>query len=500
VAGCPEPEDDTATSATASASGTPTTASASASASDTATGSTTETTGTDETRGASTTTGTTGETVGTATESSGAETDSTTTDATTTDAATTDAATTDATTTDATTTDATTTGGDIEPFFPPCDELAIGEPITLDDLQKPSSRRTPAGLAWDGADLVVVRDDRDEETNTCEIVFERRSPTGELLGPGVRSPSKGVCQFNGSLGYNPSSDTFLFTQQLPTPRVGLVGLDAEGSVLWEKTEWDVCNSLTQTIDVAPRGDGFAVMGEVYSCSGVGPRYVAAAHYTPEGVREYLVQTAKATYQAGDAACDLPACDRLMTLRYGPVGDVNGLYAEMGDLVLGEMLGGAEKLNGQAYGGWDASGAVWNGDDWLTIRIEDTGPSHKAHVRRWDEEQGWVDGGVTFGSGGTPTELEMLWTGHDYVVFFAEWPDDNSGFPDEEYDLDIHYLLIGADGAIKQHTIFERAIGYGGYSPQLVALPGAIGLSWVRVAKDGNATLFSRHLAMIECAK
>lgn len=83
-----------------------------------------------------------------------------------------------------------------------------------------------------------------------------------------------------------------------------------------------------------------------------------------------------------------------------------------------------------------------------------------------------------------------------MIFWAEWPDNNMGLPSNWYDLDIHYILAGVDGVIKQQAVFERSKGYGGYSPQLVALPGAIGLSWVRV----DQTTYTRHLARIECAQ
>jgi hypothetical protein len=75
-----------------------------------------------------------------------------------------------------------------------------------------------------------------------------------------------------------------------------------------------------------------------------------------------------------------------------------------------------------------------------------------------------------------------------------------GLPDDWYDLSIWYLLVGADGQIKQNSSFERPLGYGGYAPQLVRLPGAYALSWVRVTKVGpNSNTYSRHLARLECA-
>ena len=521
--GCPELDPDTDPSATASASSSDNaTISGSGSAGSTmvdtadpsgdpteptmgpTTGSTTSNTATTAQSASTADTDTTSTTDGATSDTSGGSTTGSsttggsTTGGSTSDGSTTGGSTSDGTTTTGSTSDGTTTGGDIEPYFPPCDELAIGEPLTFDDLSQASSRRTPAPLAWDGEDLVAVRDDWNEGSKHCEIVFERRSPTGELLAPGLRSDSKGNCQNNGSLAYNPGSDRYLFTQQVGL-FVGLVGLDSKGTILWEKKEWDVCNSLTETIDVVPRGDGFMVMGEQHSCSNVAPRHTSAAYYAPDGVREYLLKTAKSTGASGDAACDLPACDRLLTIRFGLENDISGTYAQMGDLGLGKLDLTKTKLNGSSYGGWHASGAAWNGEDWLTVRIEKPGPSHRAHVRRWDEDLGWTTSDTYFNSGGIPTEIELLWTGHDYVVVYAEWPYNGKGLPDDWYDLNIHYVLISADGAIKQHKVFERSLGYGGHSPQIVALPGSIGLSWVRVSKQGNLTTFSRHLSMIECA-
>lgn len=488
--------------ATASASAPTTVPASAASATDSGTTTATATTGSlSEVPTGDTTvdaTVTVGSTTSPETASGGTEATSVATDGSTTSGPGSDA--TDGASTDGSSTGGTSTGGDVMPFFPPCDEIVIGEPILLEDLEQDSSWRSPATLAWDGQDLVVVRDDRNEQGNACETLFERRGPDGQLLAPGVRSPSAGVCGMNGSLGYNPVSDVFLFTNQIQGPRVGVVGLSAAGAVLWKGAEWDVCNSLTTTIDVAPRGDGFMVMGEQYSCAGDGPRHTSASYYTPAGEREFFLQTGKATGSTGDAACDAPACDRLLTLRYGNENDESGTFAQMGDLTAGMLEPAKVKLNGSAFGGWDASGAAFNGDDWLIVRIEDTGPSHQGHIGRWHETNGWTTDIAKFGSGGTPTELEILWTGNDYLIFYAEWPDDNMGLPDNFFDLSIWYLLVGADGVIKQNESFERPLGFGGYAPQLVGLPGAIALSWVRVTEVGpNNNTYSRHLSRIECA-
>lgn len=132
-----------------------------------------------------------------------------------------------------------------------------------------------------------------------------------------------------------------------------------------------------------------------------------------------------------------------------------------------------------------------------IRIEDIGAVSVGHVRRWDEMLGWTTSDKTFGTPGTTTEIELLWTGHDYVGVYAEFPYKGMGLPASWYELDIYLLLIGADGTIRQHQLFERSKGYGGYSPQLVMLPGSIGLSWVRV---DNQAHHSRHFARLECAQ
>lgn len=400
-----------------------------------------------------------------------------------------------------TTGDTTGGGGDQEPFFPPCGVLAIGEPITLEDVAEPGNRKWAAPLAYDGHDLVVVREDWNPMVSKCEFVFERRDPmTSALLDPGVRSVmTSSLCGWNAAAGYDPVSDTFMFVNLRTSNNIGLTAIDAKGSQLWNASEWPTCNSLVQTVDVASRGGEWVVMGEVLTCGGE-ERAAAAAVYTTAGVHKFGLKTPKATAETNDAACDLPACDRLLTLRFGNEGQDSGTWTQMGDLVTGKLDAKKTKLNGSAYGGWDANGAVWNGTDWLILRVEDTGPSHKWHVGRWDENLGWTTPISTFAGGETPTEIELLWTGHDYVGAYAAFPDTNSQLPNSFYDLDIYIFLIGADGKPKKNQIFERPKGFGGYSPQLVALPGAIGLSWVRVTKNPNNSLtYTRHLSQITCA-
>jgi hypothetical protein len=446
------------------------------------------------TEGASTTTSstssdTTGDTTG---DTPGDTTGSTTGDTT--------GSTTDDSTGTSDTTTGGTTGGDEEPFFPACDVLAIGEPITLEDLSEPGNRKPPAPLAYDGQDLVIVREDWNPMSNKCEHLFERRDPTtGALLGPGVRTPGIGVCGWNGALGHDPVSDTFLFLSQTNGTTLGLTALDAKGGKLWQRSEWALCNSFVQSMNVASRGGEWVVMGETYHC-GVGDRFTSVQAYTLGGERKYWLKTPTANAAAGFAACNLPTCDRALTLRYGNEGQDSGMWAQMGDLVAGKLDVEKTKLSGQAYGGWDASAAAWNGTDWLIIRVEDTGPSQKAHVARWDENLGWTTPITTFGSGESPTEFELLWTGHDYVGAYAEFPDLNMQLPDNWYDMDIYIFLIGPDGKLKKNQLFERAKGFGGYAPQLVPLPGAIGLSWVRVTKNPNNSLsYSRHYGRITCA-
>jgi hypothetical protein len=335
----------------------------------------------------------------------------------------------------------------------------------------------------------------------CEHLFERRDPTtGELLGAGVRTPGIGVCGWNGAAGYDPVSDNFLFLSQTISTTLGITAYDAKGNKLWQKGEWALCNSLVQKMDVASRGGEWIVMGETMHC-GLGDRFTSVQAYTLGGERKYWLKTSTEIAAAGSAACDTPTCDRVLTLHYGNEGQTSGLFAQMGDLITGKLDVKKTKLNGQAYGGWDASAAAWNGTDWLIIRVEDTGPAQVAHVGRWDEALGWTTPVTTFGSGQTPTEIELLWTGHDYIGVYAEFPDTNSQLPDNWFDTNIHIFLIGADGKLKKKQIFERSLGYGGYGAQIVMLPGAVGLTWVRVTKLPNNSLnYTRHYARITCAQ
>ncbi|MBZ5709710.1 DUF4215 domain-containing protein [Nannocystis pusilla] len=380
-----------------------------------------------------------------------------------------------------------------------CADLQASEPIILEQFNGGGPvEYPPTAMTW--RDELVLANARPGPADTCNIHWERRDASGQLVAPPVdiamSTPSDHyTCQMVGDLGWDHVRQRYIFIH--PQGKSGNirntpVAITPAGELVWvgsgEHRPGRSYSGVVSQLRVVD--DKVFVLGHYDAVNLDGPAvYVYSA---VDG--KFLAKTVSVdsgwTHSA--VACDA-TCKKGLAIYYW-----SGLYMQELDLVANQAVGAPIKIAEGAYGGYSPSAMLWRqGTSYFATSVPYTAMQGSVfHTNTLSPGAGWTGQDKSL-LGGTEMyhEPTIIPTDDGYAIAASSVPGALHKIPDDFRTVHARVWNVAHDGTIR--GTFEPTPA--GHSPRLAYKNGKLALTYVRLQTQYEQ-LDSRRLLFLECPR